>query len=1773
MNNDTDTPATAIAAQEPATAPQPPRLPRLASLPLSTESAPPEILSDEEMAALTPPAPQPDELIKPEGMELTEEERRNAEQMRLYWHDILKGDPALVPDVVRKNAGANEVGLTPEEREYRICYAVNRSWYADHNNIPRERINEEWPQLRRNLAQELGVADDEREIYMALSARHDSTKLSKTTREVYELSYHAALLGEPPPDLQDKLKDLTPEYREAAKTVSAHAATEGQAVRERHAGLIAELVEGMGVFIAMEDDFMSAPQVLGATPSLLSAVDTLADMPVPERNLVIALAVHESRKNRQAENGGEEEGMGARVVRGLRRGSARLGMGTLQGINHLGIATLNNMGHHLGIESWQRTARGWDKRMQILREVRHATQQQVIPLVTPYSSATERFFFESIESIPSAIVACSGAPGFGALTAAGMGDSVAEARLRSPETPQQHHLAAGVISGAVQASVFVGISRIGGKMLEKSINNFMKSCGQGANAFSWAALNSMAGMTAESAKLMLAGKAATAADLGLHELASQAAGKASGIDWHEYGESLTDIEANMREYASLLPYLLIGSGRVALRHFRAPDNILGDGSRLLEWGVSADKVTQILNERNINLKGELLREAIAGSKMWSGPGFIAEAVKAMRLLNSDYFRGFSSPEVVRDFLRRPAEASVVQRAEPTARTPEAMLNTPGHAKDRYNYKGSSRSARFKNAITLWDEWWARSHINAYSSRVQTGEWQLIYGADSARYERMSRYLKELNTPGDKVPKRMQPVGIYAPHAEQERRALLQDRVAELQDLSYQFLMNVNPLESMIGKELSLERMRKDAERTREEFLGNIGKALVNAGAGVPREVSLGQLCDWFQGYYLRKKYRENTRGAHIEWIRDVPPDYLRKMSEHAPNHELRQYAAYPELLEAFRIFLGVRANTELLMELLPMTEDFQTALSRGMSPAQAYSYLAERELGYTTDHLKNFPAEQVAQSLNTTPMPEYTRLNEEQCNNFMQLTGAAIEAQEGDDGKMYYRLRRPNGEMSRWHENALFAMNDVAANAALTFLPLGKNTAGHWVDLARSGGVDLTQIPYATDAEFSGYDRLCHQAMQDLTAHWLESAPYMQPGLRTGRLRRRFGHNSNLDEGITPVYSEEYAAGHPILNFDAHTTSTPVGLATARFYTFWHRQLNSGLISAEQAVNFLSKLGEPWQQEAQNMPHTATTAAHQEAVADLMARFSLQYFLAKLPALPVPQSVKDWVGYAAFCPPPAEAAPTALDKKQQGMMRYSNRRVATGLQEQIKQIAALRRQFDSTPLPDAEIDTLVRRAMGLDATANAEQAWCYRYADADALQALPEPFLLLLREPAKGWTALETYEQQQLREHLRPFLQNNPAPRAHAETDAVLAAISNLDNVLQQYPQLHFMSPAGHNRERILTLHLPEPPLQEADPLAEPVYTEPGFTYAGALHEVGEFSDAPLSDYPELASPEVQHALQLQDILRAYPATMPYTGVSGIHWQGTPYGGKTGKAPAGLEQHKPTRPLASITRLLQEARAMCEPTHSEFINICGIPIPNLSPQELACAELQNITVYRQIMHGYKGRSLTHLSRLMPGDLSAPDRRERSPYVTEIRDGVYLSADNTAVPETATAHEPMVPLQNYVHAVHRRYSADHSQSSLTAFIDHALDNLVSTVESDPRFMEHRFSGGISLPEVLMRLFEDTNFGGGVLGRQSIQELAPPALRLVRLAADIISCIAAPRNADAPQAIHAFKRLQNTLQRLKKGKPQRDILQRLLMRGTQLLREKIEEHTTRHHAPEA
>lgn len=1681
------------------------------------------------------------------------------EQVELKWQDLFKKNPLQVPQSVVQSSGANDFSMTEEEREYRICSVVNRSWYAAHHDDTREQVRHSWPELRKQLAEELKVRDDEREIYTALGLRYDEENIKKVAAEAYRLSYKAGLDNEKAADLGALRKRLPGEYHEALDVLAANAYDDGNLEYSRYSALANALATGMDAIAALEADYFPLFNFLENSPELMAAVKRLSSMPEKKRRLVYYLAIKKNRAENKTKY--ESEGSLSRVHRAWKRGVSSMGMNILQLGGQYASTLMNNVGEVLDVDTLKYGSRDLERYMRICREVRLAAQSEAFPLEREDSSWAETMMVSAAEAAPAAIVSCTGGRGFLALASSAMGASVGDARLRSPNSDQKKQLGAGIISGMVQASIFMGMSRMGGRMFERTVNNFMKQKGLGAGAFSWAALNTSARIGVDATALFMAGKAAGAADLLLQENASRMDNVDSGIDWDRYVASLTDEDVNLREAAAMLPFLLIGSGRAALRDFRSPERLIGDGDRLAAWGVPEQKIRAIMNERDIDRRGELLREALSLNKVWSGPGFIVDHLRAMRLLNTKYFNGFERPDVVVDFLKLPAESSLVKQAESGTQSPVETTGTPGHISERAGYFSIANTQRHKEAIALFDEWTVRSNIAAYGELVQLGRWGAMHPDQAARYGRTILYLQDFHDRAKGIPQRMRNTAIYAPNAENERRALLRDRVKEIQDLSYQYLMNVYPLDSILFRDYAISKVRADADKTRMEFLGAVGRAVIRAGQGQPLKENMKELSEYVQNQYLRKKYRK--RGAYLTWLKELPADYLNKMHEYSLTPDAPEYAAYPELQEAYRIYLGVRTNTELLIELIPMMEDFQTALSRGMTPAQAYAHIIERELGYQPDKLRSYPTDELAYPANKTPMEDYTLHNAELCEKYMRLSGASLEQSLGDDGQTYWRLKRPDGTFSRWHDNPSYAMNDVAANAALTFMPMGQGIHLHWLKAARADKVNLNDTPQAEDSQFSGYDQICSYAMRDLTQYWMESAPYFQPGLVPERTRHRFVRREDYGTGLEPMY-HTYTDDASSLVFDLHTMATPYGMASARFFTYWKRALDAGVLPPEQAESFLRTLGADWTVRTDMLEPVADAMERRAALAHDMGRFSTCYFLMKAPELPIPSTVKEWLGYAAFCPPVEilgempEIVP--LENGHIGIVRWSNRRIATQLQEMLPQVEQLRERFGANAVNDPIISEHLIRALGFDLAQNQEQSWCHYLCDEAALHAASPTYWELLRSPEKGWQLMPVTEQAMLSAYVTPFLEKNPPPGWQEGQNAIEAALHNLDEMMKQVDDFHAYSYNGSVVNQLTVMGQPTHVERMFDLAEEPLHTPLPFYYPQGIQQRVPVLVADAEQVAAFESPEAKHALMFLDTLRRYPSSMPYAVDSTIWWNNVRYGGKKGRAPAGLENYTPVRPLGRILNLLSEVHEMCLTKDAEFMSFCGVPIPKVTPEEMKHPALTSMTVYRRLGGLESLPYTTQLSRLMPGDPTSTDVRERHPYVVEVRDGAYF-AGNKLVRD---ASDPLLNLQSlpsYTRTHYRRITDESSMQGFDNFFKSSLDALTSIEKRGVEFMADRRSGGVSLQELIMRLYEDTNFSAGIIGNKSIHELTPPALRALRLAADLIGCLVAPRQPSHPLAIRAFERLLSTLRHMRRDTSYRESVEYMLHKANQDLKDRV------------
>ena len=1579
-----------------------------------------------------------------------------------YWDEVLTGNPDTVPDHVRSITGADDASLPFSEREYRLCSAINRSWAVDYLGLTRESLRSSWGSCRAALADALGVSNNEQEIFAALSLRHREVPRRRLLRRVFEKSYLAGLEGKdfPPPVEEEVMAGgvMDEELRRQSQELSRAAYRQGDSTRQKWLPLAKHAARSLDFFSAVEEDVFYQPRGLSALPAMKTTLEQMSELDEHDRQIVLHVtrSLFEKKK---------PENLLPTMGRAFQRGRVNLGAGLVNLAGQTSAVLFQQPARFF--DGWvgrnsRRASEKTERYVQIFNELKNLQQNEVQPLdLRKGAGWAEHLLVEAAEATPMAVLSCCGGVGFGTVLCSSVGDSVAEARRRAPEGSRELQLCAGVLAGAVQAGIFRGINRVGGKVLENSIAGLMKARGAGMSRFSMAGLNFLSGASLEGARQLLAGKAAAGADLGMQELAARLEGTASNINWEEFGSSFVDIETNMREAARVLPFILIGSGKLTLRHFRSERSILGDeGYILREWGIDEKARRAIMQEQNRDKRSEMLRLELQRSYRWQSPEFRHEAARALRLLNLDYFEGFRDEEVVREFLQLPSEGSKVVRSEYENLNMEEAGREPSHGMSRFE-RGNFRQEKMKEVFDLWNSWWRRSHIREHtaSSLLDRAKADYVYW-DKPTLERIGAYQEDIRKGNDVVPYRMRNTGVYAPFAEAERRALLRDRVAETHDLSYQFLMNVYSLDSLLANPSSSSTTKARVEATRNIFLGEIGKAVLRSVMGMSRSESLDQLDSYFSNYYLRRGYR----GFPAAWMKSFSPKIWNHLPEKAADYANPSWWNQTDIMQTFRIVSGGRSCASALMDLLPMTDDFQTALSRGMSPARAMEHLLVRELGYDSSSLKGYPTNELEASRNVTDYRRYTRDNAHLFRLYQQMTGVELESQSDASGVEYYRVLRPDGRYTRWHRGAPRALNDLAANTSLRFVPFGEGHYRWMQQLSSAEDLDLLRLNQMYAGEFSGYDQLCGIATRELASMWMDTSTTMQPGVSALQLRKIFPRLHRVNDATSPAARrsavrdslEEPASETPMGDLEAvpYTGVTPLALIQGRSYTYWTHMLNSYRVSEGEARDFLVRQGVSVPEEL----------SRHELIENL-THFTTHYFLSNLNRMDVPDSVRRWYATAAFCPPPGAPPVERFGRKstlpsgEKGLklMNWANRRVALELREMAPEVSRMRERYATSGLENDSFFEVFSKVFDVDARQQYEQGWGFHLGgDRVLLQGQPYAWELV-NEPLRIWKRLSPEEKLDVcRQTQRFFLQKVPGsergdelangqreaqgnerrdsrknarsaapekrskqpaeePSDEAQRAAVEAAVSNLDAVLKDYPELHRYALPGmdSNRLYMLTLQESRPGMGRWDePTREPVPTyrqtemQPGFKME-IVEEVPAFVKEDARVLP---------ALRFLGGLRSLVTELPCATPEGIWWKQRVYGGEQGMHPAGLEQWKASRPLEPMLRLLEKI----DGRKGRAVEICGVRVRGLNPEELDLSELNAITVY------HSGAREPFTYRLMPGETEAGLAAARTPYIVHSRYG-FLSNDQQPIEDITHQPESIIRLQDFWPIKRRLYS--------------------------------------------------------------------------------------------------------------------------------------------------
>jgi hypothetical protein len=1229
------------------------------------------------------------------------------------------------------------------------------------------------------------------------------------------------------------------------------------------------------------------------------------------------------------------------------------------------------------------------------------------------------------------------------------------------------------VGGALQAGIYMGMSRIGAQLLSRSIGHFAQAANAGAAGYAMAALKSLGALTAESAKLLLAGKAAQVAELGMQELASRVDRVASNIDWQTYGDNILDIETNMREAAMNLPFILIAAGRAALHHFRAPDAILENRRLLEDWGVDEPTRQRIIDAPDPHSRTAMLREALSSGSRWGGTGFLEDCLRSLRLLNTENHAPFRDEQAVRGFLRLPSSAESARRHEVVPRDmsdPEVVKMVAERVNESRNQsllrrKESAEALRFLDELSQ----------KAYGEKMPTLE---------EKKTAITRYREIARKPGSVLPGKFKLDGYYNPHQAKASEFVLNELSNELIALSYQYALNSESLGSVMNSYRNVDVARTQIDQKRREFMSRLCEAMAESYANGDFKQAYEKVCTW-----MSKRYDARRKASsHVPlWIRQTERGDLLNAYEKA--HARISGKTRPELVNFYRQILGGESLGSAWLMCVPHTADFQELLGMGYSPEQAVTHLLCREFGDNLDSSTWNPGLLNLKEANAIDNKRRFARNQEMCNNYMRLSGYGLERSPDGNGKELWRIMRPDGQYTPWFSSYGQVVNSLVGNARIRFMQMGRGELSASIERAYRSMTNGKRAFYAgymyplAPGAFTGFDHLGRVATDELRSLWMGDSTHYTMGLNYEEDKAKW---SRLKGKLWLPRLKDIRDGNDSYLVYPRHVETPVTLARLRFFVYWNRLLSSGWVSPEAVGEALVQAGElkPDKLEAilkkgqerklhlNNLPDREARRKmlrkYPEHIvpgdkplmhADLarrMAEYNLLFMMADLPNAELPNSVREWFFSTVlgdFRIPPD--TPNLRDA-----VRKYNRAEAEKVKDMVSRVEDIRSLRDSEQ--GIKLAEMMRNAYQPNEARRYEQGWCFAVGGTSAFRSSGQAFWNLLEEPARGWELLPPQERASLAEELREHCGDQPPEKK----------LQELSDVLREYPGLRAYSSDKRHGGGIKRMELN--PIERTDImprsyshatntiLMHPLVVKKGFT-------VEENAELPAA---WRADPRVLPALQLLTELRRTVTASPYTDENGIWWQQERYGGVDGKRPNGLEPHwKPEPGLQEFMRFYKRVDELGQLYGARGqLNVCGVPLGGIGAGDLDMNLLKHVTIYRTT------RLPDQQVRLMPGEPNAANPYQRKPYVMHTADGVPLLPKRMAR-QASELMEALMPLNEFGSDMERLYDFQTNHKWRRRQLSSYLTDLLERRTTTPAAWERADEGYINNLELFMQMFQD------------------------------------------------------------------------------------------------
>lgn len=571
----------------------------------------------------------------PSGTEKFPERESEREE---YWNSVLTGDVMTIPREVRLKAEA----MYPEgtaDRE-RIAACVMQSWVADSGAISRERIRRDWKSIREQVARQYGASgksDDE--LFVAVSM-HNQVRLSRREAlfELYQEEYERTLSGGgtvPDERGREAISAWPEDLQAVARQLKGRAVSDALDDRNRladAAGIIRKGLEGLVASEEPVEEGFPAIQLnrkaVAGVPDVIRAVDCLASLGDGDRQKVFRM-MDPYLRSRPA----FRDALGA-----LKRGAAEVAENAAQlAVN--GAAWLLPEG---------REKEALDNYSRSFEELRNFARMEFAPLRGGKDSPWFReMLVDMAQQGASTALAFCGPAGLGMLMAGETGRHMAEARSMNPDGVFDAQMGGAVVSGGVNTLLSFGMTKLGQKMLGQGMRAFraMRPASGNPGAF----FSGIGAVAADAVKMEAENKLMELTPMIVQEGVGALTNKASGVDWEEWKARQASADDQLREAVMMMPFLLIGAGKVALNHFRHAGMLLGDGSPLKVFGIPDETVSRILQEKDVNRAGELLQKSLRNSPLWGSLYISRKALEWSRALDEAGEPFLKTEQDVRDF--------------------------------------------------------------------------------------------------------------------------------------------------------------------------------------------------------------------------------------------------------------------------------------------------------------------------------------------------------------------------------------------------------------------------------------------------------------------------------------------------------------------------------------------------------------------------------------------------------------------------------------------------------------------------------------------------------------------------------------------------------------------------------------------------------------------------------------------------------------------------------------------------------------------------------------------------------------------------------------------------------------------------------------------------------------------------------------------------------------------------------------------------------------------